>query len=61
MINKVGIGCSLSYEKNMMELRVKGSQNELRMEGRLPEKYIDYSLNGLEGTTLRGNYITEYI
>ena len=45
----------------MMELRVKGSQNELRMEGRLPEKYIDYSLNGLEGTTLRGNYIIEYI
>lgn len=59
MINKVGIGYILSYEKNMVALSVKGSQHELRMKGRLQERYIDYSLNGLEGTSLRGNYISE--
>ena len=56
MINEVGIGYSLSYERTMAELRAKGSQHELRMEGKLLERYFDCSLNGLERTSLKGRY-----
>ena len=61
VINEVGIGYSLSYERTLVELRVKGSQHESRMEGRLPERYIDYSLNGLKRTSLKGKYNTRNI